>query len=197
MNRRMWNTILGITLASCLSLPNLSEANTNSASDWGHYSVGFTEIDLTLSGAAAKIDRFISWFGTPRMSSAYRSRSPAFYRPQLHGVTLDPTRWDPLSWQIPAERARRGVAIDSTGPNFPLLIFSPANQGDPFNYAFTLERLASHGYVVVGPFHNRDNQDDRRVDFINGKQAFGSCSASTNRIRGAPRRAASTRCRDR
>lgn len=172
MNCRMCNAILGIALASCLVLPNLSAANTNSASDWGHFQVGFKEIDLSLTGSSGEPRplHLMVWY--PADVSAYRSGSPAFYRPQLYGVTLDPARWDPLSWQIPAERARKGVAIDATGPNFPLLIFSPANQGDPFNYAFTLERLASHGYVVVGPFHNRDNQDDRRVDFMNGKAGF-------------------------
>ena len=167
MNRRMWNAIPGITLASCLLLPNLSAANTNSASDWGHFEVGFTEIDLMLEGSG-KEDRplhLMVWY--PADGKSYRSGTATYYRPRLYGVTLDPGRWDPMSLQIQAERARVNVAVDSTGPTFPLLIFSPANAGDPHNYAFTEERLASHGYVVVGPFHNADNQDDRRIDLIN------------------------------
>src|SRR2546430_10280205 len=167
MNRRMWNAILGITLASCLLLPDLSAANTDSASDWGHYNVGFTEIDLSLPGSRgeARPLHLMVWY--PADVQDYRSGTAAYYRPRLYGVTLDPARWDPMSLQIQAERARANVAVDATGPNFPLLIFSPANAGDPHNYAFTEERLASHGYVVVGPFHNADNQDDRRIDFIN------------------------------
>jgi len=166
MNRRMWNAILGITLASSL-LPDLSAANTNSASDWGRFEVGFTEIDLSLkgSGGEARPLHLMVWY--PADGESYRSGTAAYYRPRLYGVTLDPARWDPMSLQIQAERARVNVAVDGTGPTFPLLIFSPANAGDPHNYAFTEERLASHGYVVVGPFHNGDNQDDRRIDFIN------------------------------
>jgi predicted dienelactone hydrolase len=110
------------------------------------------------------------WY--PADVNDYRSGSPAYYRPRLYGLyanELGEFGWDPMSMQIPAERARVGVAIDRTGPSFPLLIFSPANGGDPYNYALTEERLASHGYVVVGPFHNGDNQDDRRIDFINAQ----------------------------
>jgi predicted dienelactone hydrolase len=172
MSSRMSNAFLGITLAVWLMMPDLSAANTNSASDWGHFEVGFTEIDLMLKGSS-KEDRplhLMVWY--PADVSDYRSGSPAYYRPRLYGVALDPARWDPLSWQIQAERARNGVAVDATGPSFPLLIFSPANAGDPHNYAFTSERLASHGYVVVGPFHNGDNQDDRRIDFINLQAGF-------------------------
>ena len=36
----------------------------------------------------------------------------------------------------------RRVAL-AAGPPFALFIFSPANAGDPHNYAFTMERLAS------------------------------------------------------
>jgi len=167
MNRRTWNAILGITLASCLLLPNLSAAN--GASDWGHFEVGFTEIDLSLTGSLgeARPLHLMVWY--PADKKDYRSGTAAYYRPRLWGVTLDPARWDPMSLQIQAERARDSVAIDGKGKNFPLLIFSPANAGDPHNYAFTEERLASHGYVVVGPFHNGDNQDDRRIDFINAQ----------------------------
>ena len=173
MNRRMWNAIPEITLASCLLLPGVSAANTNSASDWGHFEVGFTEIDLSLTGSLgeARPLHLMVWY--PADKKDYGSGTAAYYRPRLYGVTLDPTdptRWSPMSMQIPAERARANVPVDGTGPTFPLLIFSPANAGDPHNYAFTEERLASHGYVVVGPFHNGDNQDDRRIDFINNVQ---------------------------
>jgi len=170
MGTRFWgwkpNSILGITLL-CLLLPDPSAANTNNASDWGHFEVGFTEIDLSLTGSSGETRplHLMVWY--PADGNDYSSASPAFYRPRLYGVTLDPARWDPMSLQIQAERARVNVAVDSTGPSFPLLIFSPANQGDPHNYGFTEERLASHGYVVVGPFHNGDNQDDKRIDFIN------------------------------
>lgn len=174
MSRWMSNAILGIALAACLLLPDLSAAthgdadpSANARQEWGEFAVGFTEIDLSLTGSngEARPLHLMVWY--PADVQDYNSGSAAFYRPRLYGVTLDPARWDPLSWQIQAERARDSVAVDATGPTFPLLIFSPANAGDPHNYGFTLERLASHGYVVVGPFHNGDNQDDRRIDFIN------------------------------
>jgi len=52
MNRRMWNAILGIMLASCL-LPGLSAAesttsNTSAnAGDWGKFDVGSGIIHLS------------------------------------------------------------------------------------------------------------------------------------------------------
>lgn len=168
----MQRWLVGIALALSLAPSNLSMANTNSASDWGPYPVGFREIDLSLEGSRGEARPLHVMIWYPAHGASYRGGSPAHYRPRLYGVTLDPARWDPLSWQIPAERARDGIAVDVTGPAFPLLIFSPANAGDPHNYGFTLERLASHGYVVASPFHNGDNQDDRRIDFINQQAGF-------------------------
>jgi len=167
MSSRMSNAFLGITLAAWLMMPDLSAANTNSASDWGHFEVGFKEIDLSLTGSLgeARPLHLMVWY--PADVKDYRSGSAAYYRPLLYGVPLVPGKWDAMTLQIQAERARDSVSVDRTGPTFPLLIFSPANAGDPYNYAFTLERMASHGYVVVSPFHNGDNQDDRRIDFIN------------------------------
>ena len=167
MSSRMSNAFLGITLAAWLMMPDLSAANTNSASDWGQFEVGFKEIDLSLTGSLgeARPLHLMVWY--PADVKDYRSGSAAYYRPLLYGVPLVPGKWDAMTLQIQAERARDSVSVDRTGPTFPLLIFSPANAGDPHNYAFTEERLASHGYVVVGPFHNADNQDDRRIDLIN------------------------------
>lgn len=142
MGTRFWrwvpNSLLGITVA-CLLLPGLSPATHSDANpsasarqEWGPFEVGFSTIRLNLAGSqgeARPLDLLV-WYAAD--GTSYRSGvSPDYYKPRLYGVTLDPFRWDPLSWQIRAEHARSGVAIDATGSSFPLLIFSPANAGDP------------------------------------------------------------------
>jgi predicted dienelactone hydrolase len=134
--------------------------------EWGEFEVGFATVQLHLVGSRGEsrpLDLLV-WYPADRLE--YRGAPPSFYRSRLHGVTLDPSRWDPLTWQVAADRARDNVRIDGQGPSFPLIIFSSPNQGDPFNPGFTFERLASHGYVVAGPFHNGDNRDDRHIDFL-------------------------------
>lgn len=177
MGTRFWswmpNSILGITLA-CLLLPGLSAAthggadpSSNARREWGPFEVGLRTIHLELLGSSKEVWPLdvLVWYPADR--NEYRGAAASIYTSRLNGVTLDPSLWDPLTWVVAAERARDDVSIDATGPGFPLIAFSPANQGDPFNYAFTMERLASHGYVVAGPFHNGNNQDDRHIDFIN------------------------------
>jgi predicted dienelactone hydrolase len=93
------------------------------------------------------------------------------YTSRLSGVPLLPDRWDPLSWSVASQVARDDVAIDSHGP-FPVVVFSHGSTNSPIDYAFTLEHVASHGYVVVGPWHTGNTQDDVRVDFINTQAGF-------------------------
>ncbi len=66
-----------------------------------------------------------------------------------------------------SERARDGVAVDRGGPSFPFIIASHGGPGDPQNSAPTLERLASHGFIVAAPFHNGGTLDDQFTDMIN------------------------------
>ena len=145
MNRRMWNAILGITLASCL-LPDLSAAesttsNTSAnAGDWGTFDVGSGIIHLELKGdcnaspcaPGAGVRRPVDvllWY--PADKKSYETGSPTVYGLRLNGVTLDPTKWDPASWTVIAERARDGVAVDQDGPSFPFIIASHGGPGDP------------------------------------------------------------------
>ena len=185
MNRRMWNAILGITLASCL-LPDLSAAesttsNTSAnAGDWGTFDVGSGIIHLELKGdcnaspcaPGAGVRRPVDvllWY--PADKKSYAAGSPTIYGLRLNGVTLDPTKWDPASWTVIAERARDGVAVDQDGPSFPFIIASHGGPGDPQNSAPTLERLASHGFIVAAPFHNGGTLDDQFTDMINLRAA--------------------------
>jgi predicted dienelactone hydrolase len=96
----------------------------------------------------------------------------------LHGRSLIPARWDPLSWEIEAEIAREGAAIDPHGKALPVIVFSHGATNDPIDYAYTLELIAGEGFVVAAPYHVNNTQDDVRIDFINteaGTQLF-SCN---------------------
>ena len=77
MTRKTSRLLCGITLASSLLLPTLSAANTNSASDWGSYPVGFREIDLGLVGSRgeARPLHLMIWY--PAHGASYRSGAPA------------------------------------------------------------------------------------------------------------------------
>ena len=37
---------------------------------------------------------------------------------------------------------------------------------DPIDYAYTLELIASEGFVVAAPYHVNNTQDDVRIDYI-------------------------------
>ena len=104
----------------------------------------------------------------PADKKAYRaSNSRTVYSQRLNGVPLDPAKWDPLSWTVVSKRAKDGVRIDRGGSRFPLILFSHAAQSQPINYAPTLERIASHGFVIAAPWHEGDTRDDRTIDQIN------------------------------
>ena len=107
----------------------------------------------------------------PADKRAYRRALPAVYASRLHGRSIidpnDPNRWVPMSYAFEAEKARDGVAVDQHGPRFPLIVYSHPNTSDPQNPAPTLERLASHGYVVAAPWHEGDTREDDIIDRIN------------------------------
>lgn len=178
MSSRILNAFLGITLAACLMLPGLvaaENADPNTAAnagDWGKFEVGSAVIHIELTGTVGErrpMDLLL-WY--PADKNAYMNATKlTVYSSRLKGVTLDPARWDPISWQVVAERAKEGVPVDQGGPNFPLIVMSHAAQGQPVNYAATLERLASHGFIIAAPWHEGDTQDDRLIDQIN--QAAG------------------------
>ena len=97
-------------------------------------------------------------------SSAYTSR--------LNGIQLLPAgnpllpQWAPLSWTIGSTQAFERLPILGA-QSFPIIIFSHGNDNNAIDYAYTLEALASAGYIVAAPDHVNNTQDDVLLDFIN------------------------------
>lgn len=90
---------------------------------------------------------------------------PSVYTSRLHGIPLLP-QWDALSWQIASTTSSENLPI-SGDRSFPVIIFSHGNQNNAVDYAYTLETLASFGFIVAAPDHVNNTQDDIRLDFIN------------------------------
>ena len=93
---------------------------------------------------------------------------PSVYTSRLNGVPLLP-QWDPLSWTIGSTQAFEELPISSAQSSYPVIIFSHGNQDDAIIYAYTLEALASSGFIVAAPDHVNNTQDDVRIDFINAQ----------------------------
>jgi predicted dienelactone hydrolase len=173
--QRMFNSILTAGLLACLGFAASASADEEGTSvgDWGKFKVGSTVIDIELTGTAGERRPMPVLLYYPADEVAYESASPVAYASRLHGKPIvdpnNPGRWVPMSYVVIAERARQSVAIDRGGPRFPLIIFSHPGMSDPLNAAPTLERLASHGYVVAAPWHEGDTQDDRIIDVINSR----------------------------
>jgi predicted dienelactone hydrolase len=170
----MSNPIPLIALLACLGLPSASAAADNTsanAGDWGNYEVGSAVVHIELTGTVGErrpMDLLL-WY--PADKQAYRRAPLAVYASRLNRVLIidpkNPDRWVPMSFVVAAERAREGVPVDQGGPSFPLIIFSHPAASDPQNVAPTLERLASHGFIVAAPWHNGDTQEEQRIDIIN------------------------------
>ena len=94
---------------------------------------------------------------------------PSVYTSRLHGIPLLP-QWDPLSWTIGTTQAFEELPINGAQSSYPVIIFSHGNQNNAVDYVYTLEALASFGYIVAAPDHVNNTQDDIRIDFID-KQA--------------------------
>jgi predicted dienelactone hydrolase len=148
---------------------------TSSASDAdriGKFEVGHKRVHLVLTGSvgeARPIDVEI-WY--PAEREGFSNSPVTVYRSRLWGVTLIPSKWDPLSWEITSTLAREGAPFDAPGPNFPVVLFSHGAGNSPLDYYPSLEHLASHGYVVASPWHTRNNQDDTRTNFVNQQAGF-------------------------
>jgi predicted dienelactone hydrolase len=106
------------------------------------------------------------WY--PADPQGFSARTKSIYASALFGKELVPNGpWDPLSWTVEAERAREGAAIDPAGGPFAVIVFSHGSTNDAIDYAYTLEAIASAGFVVAAPGHTNNTQDDARRDFIN------------------------------
>jgi predicted dienelactone hydrolase len=88
------------------------------------------------------------------------------YTSRLNGVSLLP-QWTPLSWVTASSIAFEDARVAEGDYRFPAIIFSHGNGNNGFDYAYTLEALASYGYIVAAPDHLNNTQDDVRIDFVN------------------------------
>ena len=129
--------------------------------------VGHTIRSVIVPGSAVGEPRAVKvhlWY--PADNRGFSGAPKTRYSSALYGLPL-PAQWDPLSWSVEAEIAREDVPVHPGGNSFPVLIFSHGNTNDPFDYAYTLERIAGEGFVVAAPSHTGNTQDDVRIDFIN------------------------------
>jgi predicted dienelactone hydrolase len=99
------------------------------------------------------------------------SATPSVYTSRLHGIPLLP-QWDPLSWTIGTSGSFEDLPIDRGHRPFPVIIFSHGNGNAAIDYVYTLEALASFGFIVAAPDHLNNTQDDAWIDFINSQAGF-------------------------
>jgi predicted dienelactone hydrolase len=156
------------------ALTNIAAAAGNTsanAGDWGNFDVGSRVVHVELKGTAKERRPMDVLLWHPADKKCYASATPTVYASRLNGIPIIhptlPDTWVPMSFVVPAERARRCVLVDQGGPSFPLIVYTHPAMSDPQNPAYTLERLASHGFIIAAPWHNGDTQDDQRIDVIN------------------------------
>jgi predicted dienelactone hydrolase len=94
------------------------------------------------------------------------SVTPSVYTSRLHGIPLLP-QWDPLSWTIGTSGSFENLPIDRGHRPFPVIIFSHGSSNNAIDYVYTLEALASFGFIVAAPDHLNNTKDDVLIDFIN------------------------------
>jgi len=129
--------------------------------------VGHRVMSIDVKGAAEGEPRHVDvhlWYPADFRDYFHAPRTE--YTSSLNGAALGPL-WDPLSWKVASSIAREGPSIFRSAPKYPVIIFSHGNTNAPIDYAFTLEDLASAGFVVAAPNHVNNSQDDVRMDFAN------------------------------
>ncbi len=99
------------------------------------------------------------------------SLTPTVYRSRLYGIPLLP-QWDPLSWTIGSSESFENLPIARGHRRFPVIVFSHGQTGEAIEYVYTLEALASFGFIVAAPDHLNGTADDVRIDFINSEAGF-------------------------
>jgi predicted dienelactone hydrolase len=165
--------LAGIAVAAqVLISPAIAAAAGNTAAkagDWGNFDVGSRVVRITGTVEAPRPIDVLFWY--PADKKCYAAAVPTVYASRLNGIPIiHPTRpdtWVPMSFVVPANRARNCPLVDAGGASFPLIVYSHPAMSDPQNPAYTLERLASHGFIIAAPWHYRDTQDDQRIDLIN------------------------------
>ena len=88
------------------------------------------------------------------------SANPSVYSSRIHGAAPRP------EWTIGTTESFDNLPISRERP-FPVIVFSHGNQGNAIDYVYTLEALASYGFIVAAPDHVNDTQDDIRIDYFN------------------------------
>jgi predicted dienelactone hydrolase len=96
------------------------------------------------------------------------SATPTVYTSRLNGISLG-SLGDPLRWTINSVDSFENLPISRAHGSFPVIVFSHGNQNNAIDYVYTLETLASFGFIVAAPDHVNNTQDDVRIDFINAK----------------------------
>src|SRR5919204_6216378 len=126
--------LMTMAIAAMLSvIPHAQDVQTaGNDGEWGKFDVGSQIIHIELKGVDGERRPMDVILLYPADKQAYRkSNARTVYNQRLNGVTLDPAKWDPLSWTVVSERAKDDVPIDRSGPGFPLILFSHAAQGQP------------------------------------------------------------------
>ena len=96
------------------------------------------------------------------------STNASVYTSRLFGIPL-PFPFAPLSWTIGSSQSFENLPIDTDEQPFPVIVFSHGNEGNAIDYVYTLESLASFGFIVAAPDHLNNTEDDDLIDFINTK----------------------------
>ena len=165
-----------------------------------NFKVGHTILLLDVPGSLGETRPVAVHLWYPGDKHAYNNAAPTTYTSALAGVPLIEAQWDPLSWEIQAESTRENIPIYDKGPPFSVIIFSHGSINDPIDYAYTLENLASEGFVVAAPAHVNNTQDDVRIDFINQQAGFQLLDCFDGRVppcsRGDQRASLTDRVRD-
>ncbi len=99
------------------------------------------------------------------------SVTPSMYTSRLNGIP-PLTQWDPLSWTIGSSESFENAPIARGHRPFPVIIFSHGSNNNAIDYVYTLEALASFGFIVAASDHLNNTQDDVRIDFINSEAGF-------------------------
>jgi len=89
----------------------------------------------------------------------------------LNGIPLLP-QWDPLSWTIGSSESFENVPVAKVHRAFPVVVFSHGATDNSIDYVYTLEALASFGFIVAAPDHLNNTQDDVWIDFVNKQAGF-------------------------
>ena len=88
------------------------------------------------------------------------SANPSVYSSRIHGAAPLP------EWTIGTTESFDNLPISRERP-FPVIVFSHGNQDNAIDYVYTLEALASNGFIVAAPDHENNTQDDIRIDYFN------------------------------